>query len=1019
MVSQFTDTSEKAFQGLITHYLVNENGYVETYPNEYDREFCLNPKTLFAFLEATQPDVLAFIQKKGEKEFFRRLDEKLIKEGIIELLRKGLKFYDKTIKLMYARPASTFNEKAQKQYEQNIFSVTEELKYSLSNENRLDLTVFLNGLPLITMELKNAFTNQAVKNAIRQYQNDRDHKEKLFNMGRCIVHFAADTDLVYMSAHLKGKATDFLPFNKGLNNGGASEPFGAGNPLNKEGLKTDYLWKEILTKESLSNIVEKYAQIIVEKDDDTGKEKRKMIFPRYHQLTVVRQILTDVKKHGVGQRYLVQHSAGSGKSNSIAWLSHQLANLFDETGENNIFDSVIVVTDRTVLDKQLRDNIKQFAQTKGVVEAITGDGGSKKNHLRDALANNKKVIISTIQTFPHLLDEITELSQKRFAIIIDEAHSSQSGETAAKMNAALSDKSNLKSEEKDEQEPDEPTLEDKINELIESRRMIKNGSYFAFTATPKNKTLETFGVPQKRRDTDGVEKTKFFPFHVYSMKQAIEEEFILDVLSNYTTYNSYYKLVKSVENNPEFDTRQAQKKLRAYVEGHEFAISEKAKIMIDHFQSDVRSLINGEAKAMVVTKSILSAIKYKFAFDEYLKELNLPYKTIIAFSGKKTYKGNEYDENSMNAFADKMNDIPKQFKKSDFRFLIVANKYQTGFDQPLLHTMYVDKKLVDTHAVQTLSRLNRCYKPHKKDTFVLDFYNAAADIKEAFAPYYTSTILAEETNPNKLNDLEDSLANFDVYSEATVKDFFEKYSKNAPRTVIDPIIDSISKIFDDELTNEKKKDFKQQAKSFLRVYSYLSKILDFNNVYWEQLWWFLKLLVPKLNIDHSDDLAEGVLEAVAMDSYRPTKDTTQKIVLSGEIGEVAPIPVNVKGGLIGAEIDYLENIIKAFNDRFGKINWSDKDKVNAFLLTELPAKAREDAETLEAIQNSDRQNARLMSDKKVDELMRHFLKIQTEVYREYSNDSDFKRQYQEFMFNMLWEGRNSQGQETGQIAHSI
>ncbi len=688
-----------------------------------------------------------------------------------------------------------------------------------------------------------------------------------------MVHFAADTELVYMSAHLKGKSTDFLPFNKGLNDGNPVPPFGAGNPVNKDGLRTHYFWEQILSKDSVSNIIDKYAQIFEEKDEDTGKITKKMIFPRYHQLTSVRSILRHAKEKGVGQKYLIQHSAGSGKSNSIAWLAHQLISLYDGPGVNHIFDSVIVVTDRIVLDRQLRDTIKQFAQIKGVVEAITGEKGSKTNQLREALANKKKIIITTIQTFPHLLNEMQDMSALKFGIIIDEAHSSQSGETASKMNAVLSDKQN---EDVETEDPDEPTLEDLINELIESRKMIKNGSYFAFTATPKNKTLETFGVPVSVQSPSG-EKIQHYPFHLYSMKQAIEEEFILDVVENYTTYSSFYKLIKATEENPEFDTKEAQKKLRSFVEGHEFAIAEKAKIMIDHFHRDVRYLINGEAKAMVVTKSILSAIKYKLAFNDYLKEIKSPFKAIVAFSGKKTYKGIEYDEAKMNNFESYKNDIPKNFKKSDYRFLIVANKYQTGFDQPYLHTMYVDKKLSDVQAVQTLSRLNRSLKPYKKDTFVLDFYNSTEDIKSAFEPYYTATILSEETDPNKLNDLQDALSAFEVYSEDQVKNFFQKFIKKAERNTIDPIIDSSVHVFDNELTLDKKIDFKIKVKSFLRVYSYLAKLLDFNNQYWEQLWWFLKLLVTKLRIPDDGNLTEGLLEKVDMESYRPAKQGTETI----------------------------------------------------------------------------------------------------------------------------------------------
>ena len=1002
---KFTDTSEKGFQKLIAKELITNGGYVESVSNDFDKEFCINKGQLLLFIEQTQPEKYEMLQRKGERAFLVRLDEKIKKLGVIEVLRKGVKHFDKTIDLFYRKPSSSYNLKDLNKYRANILSVTQELVYSSENKNRLDLTIFLNGIPVITTELKNPLSGQTVHNGIRQYQNDRDPKEKIFSFARCMVHFAADTELVYMTTELKGKKSFFMPFNKGLNDGQSTGNFGAGNPVNPNGLKTHYFWEEVLSKDSLANIIDKFAQVIIEKDEDTGKTKSKMVFPRYHQLTVVRAILDHAKKHGIGQKYLIQHSAGSGKSMSIAWLAHQLHGLFDTSGENHLFDSVIVITDRTVLDKQLRETIKQFAPKRGIVEAITGEGGSKTSQLKDALANRKKVIICTIQTFPFLLEEMQEMPAMNFGIVIDEAHSSQSGQTSSKMNAALADKS------KNEEDEEEPTLEDKINELINSRKMITNGSYFAFTATPKNKTLETFGVKSNETymDENGKLKTKFYAFHNYSMKQAIEEEFILDVLKNYTTYNSFYKLIKAVEGNPEFDTKQAQKKLRAYVEGHEFAIGEKAKIMIDHFHRDVRQLIKGEAKAMVITKSIISAIKYKHAFDKYLKEIKSPYKAIVAFSGTKEYKGIEYSEVRMNNFKSYKNDVPKNFKKSEYRFLIVANKYQTGFDQPLLHTMYVDKKLAGVQAVQALSRLNRAYKPHKKDTFVLDFYNDAKEIKEAFDPYYTSTILSEETNPNKLNDLVDSLEAFEVYNEYQVSDFFEKYVNGEDRTKLDPIIDSSADVFKNDLNKDKQIDFKVKAKSFLRTYSYLGKILDFNNQEWEMLWWYLKYLVPKLFIDQTDDLADGIIEAIDMDSYRPSKERTQNIDLVADPGEVSPIPVNVRGGKPEPELDTLENILSVFNQRFGDIDWSNKDKVRKILTEQLPNEMKANKEIMDAVKYSDKQNAKITSDKKLEEMMEEYLFSQTEIFKKFTQDKDFQRRYKEFIFDTLVQTNASQG----------
>ena len=688
-----TDTSETGLEALIEKSLIETSHYVKGQPNDYDRIYCIDKTQLLQFLRQTQPKEIAKLetkyQSKIEQKLLQRISDQIKTKGIIDILRNGIKADEVNLTLYYKKPDSQLNPQAIQRYNANIFSVTRQLQYSDDRKRlSLDMAIFINGLPVITFELKNNLTKQNVKDAMRQYQTDRDPKEPLFSFARCLVHFAVDDELIFMTSELKGEKTVFLPFNQGQK----SEqnllfPDSAGNPINPNGLKTDYLWKQILTKSSLSNIIEKYAHIVKEKEE--GKqEKKKLIFPRYHQLDTVRQLLTDVKTNGIGKRYLIQHSAGSGKSNSISWLSHQLVELTDTSDIHTIFDSIIVVTDRIVLDKQIRDTIKQFAQVKGVVEAITK--GSKQ--LQQALEAGKKIIITTVFKFAYIVKEIQSLANKRFAIIIDEAHSSQSGSTAAKMSASLNKETG----------EEEETTEDRILRIIEEQKLCNNASYFAFTATPKNKTLETFGI---QNPADG----KFYPFHNYSMKQAIEEEFILDVLQNYTTYNSYHKLQKKIEDNPQFDTKRAKKKLKKYVEGHPHAIRQKAEIMIDHFMDEVISQrkINGQAKAMVVTNGIENAIRYKLAFDAYLTEIASHYKTIVAFSGSKEVDGKLETESSMNGFPSQ--DIPDEFKKDEYRFLIVADKYQTGFDQPLLHTMYVDKTIADIKAVQTLSRLNRAY----------------------------------------------------------------------------------------------------------------------------------------------------------------------------------------------------------------------------------------------------------------------------------------------------------------------
>lgn len=1003
-----TDTSEKGFQKLIAKELAEKQGYIETYSNDFDREFCINKNQLLEFIKNSQHEKYDFIMKKGVRDFLTRLDSKIRKDGIISVLRKGVKHLDNTISLFFPQPNSVYNAKDKERYEANIFSVTQELVYTDNNKNRLDLVVFLNGLPIITLELKNAFTHQAVKNAIKQYRNDRSNKDTIFNLARCLVHFASDTDLVYMTTEIKGNNTIFMPFNKGLNDGKPYPPFGAGNPVNTSGIKTSYLWEEILTKESLSNIIEKFVHLKKEKDDN-GKEKKTLIFPRYHQLTCVRELLKDAKENGVGKRCLIQHSAGSGKSNSITWLSHQLVGLYDKTNINPLFDSIVIVTDRTNLDEQIRNNIKEFAQVKNLVEAITGSSTdikrlnpketsfSKTTHMRLALENNKRIIICTVQTFPFVLEAVQNIKNKNIAFIIDEAHSSQSGQAAASMNAVFSAE-DIPEIKKDEE--GNIDTEDLVNYLIESRKMLKNASYFAFTATPKNKTLETFGTKQKNGE--------FLAFHNYSMKQAIEEEYILDVLQKYTTYKSYYKIKKelSASEEKEYETKNANKKLKSFVESNELAIIEKTQIMVNHFNKHVRHLINNNAKAMVVTKSIESAMKYKDAFDKYLAGLRLSYKAIVAFSGKKAhYKtGIELSEADMNKFPDGNNNIPKQFKKSDYKFLIVANKYQTGFDEPYLHTMYVDKELSDVQAVQTLSRLNRACKPYKEDTFVLDFYNDVEDIQKAFEPYYSTTILSMETDVNKINDLQDVLDEAQIYDEENIKEFFELYYTNSDRMILESMIDNSVSLFGSILDKEQQIDFKSNSKSFVRTYSYLSKLLDFNKPYWEMLWLFLKHLIPKLKIDN-DEIDENILNDIDMESYRINRIGTKKISLSENGGIIDPIPVSNGGGLSEKKYDTLDNIISEFNRRFGNINWGDDvdaKEAEKILIEQIPDKMKTNLEVLKSIINSDRDNAKITSDEKVQDLMQSLMFTHTGIYKKFVSDDDFKNRYLEFIFDIMW-----------------
>ncbi|HDH07906.1 MAG TPA: type I restriction endonuclease subunit R, partial [Gammaproteobacteria bacterium] len=696
-----TDTSERGLERLICTALAGHPcepaipedevkkpattyggvGWIGGYPQHYDREYCVDLVQLSVFLHETQPELaeLLGLDEDGptRRKFLARLQGEISKRGTIDVLRHGIKHGAHDLDLFYGTP-SAGNKKAKALYEANRFSVTRQFRYSRDETQlALDMGLFINGLPVATFELKNSLTKQTVDDAVWQYKKDRNPRERLFEFGRCVAHFAVDDSKVKFCTHLKGKASWFLPFNLGWNDG-------AGNPPNPDGIKTDYLWKQVLTRDSLTNILENYAQIVVEKNEKTGRKKKTQIWPRYHQLDVVRKLLADVADKGAGQRYLVQHSAGSGKSNSIAWLAHQLIRL--DQADKPVFDSIIVVTDRLILDKQINDTIKQYAQ----VGATMGHA-KHSGDLRKFIESGKKIIISTVQKFPFILSEIGDEQRKRnFAIIIDEAHSSQGGKTSSAVAQALS---------KEGAEQEDETFEDKINKLMESRKMLSNASYFAFTATPKNKTLEIFGVPAPQADGP----VKHLPFHSYSMKQAIQEGFILDVLKNYMPVESYYKLAKTVEGDPEFDTKKAKKKLRRYVEGHEHAIHLKAEIMVDHFLDQVlaQNKIGGEARAMVVTNGILRTIQYFHAIRDYLIQRKSLHEPIVAFSGDYEYGGTKVTEASLNGFPS--GKIAEKIKEAPYRFLVCADKFQTGYDESLLHTMYVDKTLSGIKAVQTLS----------------------------------------------------------------------------------------------------------------------------------------------------------------------------------------------------------------------------------------------------------------------------------------------------------------------------
>ncbi|MGA2372520.1 MAG: type I restriction endonuclease subunit R [Candidatus Korobacteraceae bacterium] len=975
-----TDVSEKGLEILIVESLVNEAKYVQGDPNDYDRDHAVDLPKLLEFLHGTQK---AEVERLGigedgpnRQKFLNRLQGEIAKRGVIDVLRKGIDHLAAKIQLFYGTP-SPGNVKAAELHGANIFSITRQLRYSKDETQlALDLCLFINGLPIATFELKNRLTKQTVDDAVQQYKRDRDSRELLFQFGRCVVHFAVDDQEVRFCTKLEDNASWFLPFNKGYNDG-------AGNPPNPEGLKTDYLWKETLTKPGLTDILENYAQI-VEEEDDKGRKKRKQIFARYHQLRVVHRLLHATARDGAGKRYLIQHSAGSGKSNSIAWMAHQLIGL--EKNGTAIFDSVIVVTDRRVLDKQIKETIKDFAQVRSTVGHAERSGD-----LRKFLRDGKKIIITTVQKFPFILEDIgNEHRGSKFAIVIDEAHSSQGGRTSAKMNIALAEGGEEQAEE---------TTEDTINRIMESRKMLPNASYFAFTATPKNKTLEIFGEPAPAGD-----KVKHRPFDSYTMKQAIQEGFILDVLEHYTPVNSYYRLMKKVEDDPEFDVKKAQKKLRKYVEGHEHAIREKAEIIVDHFESQViaKKKIGGHARAMVVTGGIQRAIQYFHAFKDYLNETKSPWKPIVAFSGEHEYGGAMVTEASLNGFPSSK--IEEKIEEDPYRYLIVADKFQTGYDQPLLHTMYVDKTLSGIKAVQTLSRLNRA-RQKKTDTFVLDFVNDVDTIQAAFADYYRTTILGEETDPNKLHDLKASLDGAQVYSTAQVEELVSLFLGGASREKLDPILDACVGTYISDLDEDAQVNFKGKAKTFIRAYAFLAAILPYSIAAWEKLSIFLNFLVPKLPAPNDPDLSKGILESIDMDSYRVEKQATVSIALPDADAEIEPVPTDGGGHKPEPELDYLSNIIRAFNEQFGNIQWKDSDKIQQVIAEEIPTKVAADKAYQNAMKNSDKQNARIEHDKALERVVVDLLTDHTELFKQFMDNQSFRKWLGDTIFAATYQGR--------------
>jgi type I restriction enzyme R subunit len=908
---------------------LENGGYIKGYSQDFDVKLGLFPTYIIQFLQNSQPalwDKIVNIHKENvEQKVMQRLLKELDNRGTLDVLRNGFTDYGVKFKMAYFRPESTLNPEAEVLYATNNLSVTRQLYYERNGNNSLDMVLSLNGLPVATIELKNQFSGQNVANAKKQYVYDREPTEPIFQFKkRTLVHFAVDTDECYMTTKLAGKNTRYLPFNLGDNNG-------AGNPVNEEGYRTAYLWERVWAKDSFMDIIGKFLHLNVETFQLNGVQKTKenLIFPRYHQMDVVRKLTTDAKNKGAGHNYLIQHSAGSGKSNSIAWLSYRLSSLHNAHNER-VFDSVLVITDRKVLDSQLQSTIYQFEHKQGVVQKIE----KNSQQLADAITAGSNIIITTLQKFPFILEKIGELPARKYAVIIDEAHSSQGGEATKKMKEVLSAKSLEEAALEELDSGLEEDAEDQIRKSMEARGKQDNLSFFAFTATPKTKTVEVFGTPDK----NGIPK----PFHLYSMKQAIEEGFILDVLKNYTTYKTYFRLSKEIEDDPKVNKKQAARAIGRFLSLHPHNLAQKTEVIIEHFRQVVSKKIGGMAKAMLVTGSRLHAVRYKEEFDKYIQKMGYhDIKTIVAFSGKVIYDlyPEGVTEVEINGFKEK--ELPRKFASSEYQLLIVADKYQTGFDQPLLHTMYVDKKLSGVKCVQTLSRLNRMHTG-KEDTFILDFANDTEDILASFQPYYELTSIETNTDPNHLFDLKTEIEKAHIIWQTEIDNFCNVFFKSAItlsvkeqgklNAYIDPAVERYKKLpvensKEDVVGTEVTQDnFKHALQSFTRLYSFLTQIIPFSDVELEKLYTYGRFLFKKLpRKSQSDRFKLG--DEVSLEYYRLQRIGEQQLLMESE-GEYQLEGISGAGIRLAnkEEQEALSEIINLLNKKFGT-EFSEADKL--------------------------------------------------------------------------------------------
>ena len=976
-------TTEKDFEAYIEKHLVS-TGYQKRNKDLYDKNNCLLEDDVIDFIRDAQPKEYEKLEQAYgsdvRKNLIYRLDKEIARKGTLRVLRGGISDRDASIKLTYFMPSSGLNPEHEKLYKKNKLSVVRQLKYSTKNENSVDIVLFLNGLPIITIELKNALTGQYAQSAIKQYNNDRNPKDKLFRFKRCLVHFALGSEKVFMTTKLNGELTDFLPFNRDFE-----------NPVNPDGYMTSYLWEEILHPDSLMELICNYLhlQSVTQKYyDEKAKEvveksKDIFIFPRFHQLSVVKDALSYAKESGPGHNYLVQHSAGSGKSNSIAWLVHQLASLYEsKDAKKRIFDSIIVLTDRRILDRQLQNTIKQFEQTAGVVEAI--DMNSKQ--LKKALETGKDIIISTIQKFPVISGSMIALRGKNFAVIVDEAHSSQSGESAKHVKKVLTT---------DEVSEEEETVEDKILKEMDLRGPQPHISYFGFTATPKNKTLELFG----RNNEDPNAEQQFVAHHVYSMRQAIEEGFILDVLKNYTTYNRYFRLIKTISGNKEYEKKKAIKELMKYVEKHPHHLQSKAEIILDHFRDTVHNSIDGKGRAMLVTSKRLLAVRFQLIFQKLIKEKNLPFKTLVAFSGTVTDpdSNEDYTERSMNGLQPKVK-IEDAFKTPEYRMLIVANKFQTGFDEPFLHTMYVDKFLAGTNAVQTLSRLNR-KADGKDEVFVFDFQNQVEKIQSAFQAYYQTTFLEQETDPNRLHEIREELLEYEIYSNQDVNEFADIFfPKDQDAAGLQPILDDAAEKFRNIKDNKIKEEFRSLLRTYVNLYGYISQVIDWHVPDLEKLYVYSRYLNRKLPKRERTDLSE-LQDAVDLNSFRVSRQFNQiRLTLEKEDTGIPEVKASTSTVREDEKVT-LSKIISNVNDTYG-LELTEEDII---YIEEAFKKTKDDEEFIECLNPQNTvENIKLKFDQVFDSHTIDIVEKATNTYKKIS-EKDKSRRLRDELFNKIIE----------------